>query len=542
MRITSKFAAVAAAAALVVTATPAGAAPAPTPGNPAPSAARPAVEQPLPALADALAPQLTSLVEALRRDLGLTPEQFLTQAGIGERLSAAQPRWEQQFREAFGGVWLDDEGTGLVGVVAGAAGEDLRREATRAGFTVKDVALSTSELEARERQVVTIIEGFPEDLRELVTDVRVDPTRNTVVVTTRGGEAAQLGNLDARLRDLAEIDMIEAPDPAFDTAPFGSEGGTESDGEPTMDGLEPATTRTGARAGAPETPGSGGDSGSLGSLALLNDAGFVPEGPMRTIVDLLAGLTPGTGSIIDGMMGQTMVDPATPVPADQRRAIQTAPTPAGPLVGGTAYQVGVPGGILECSTGFNGELDGKPVVITAAHCAGADGTRAALADGEEFGTMTRTKRENIDTALIAVDDEVADRFRSNLVGTGPDSTQAIVGTAAPVVGQKACKTGFRTGFSCGTISQVGTTIDVSGSRTIAGAFTVDLCALPGDSGGVVFSGDRALGISSASNVAESGTCADADAVARAAGITPRLSAVPIADVLAAHPGLTLRTN
>src|SRR5690606_14759690 len=110
MRITSKFAAVAAAAALVVTATPAGAAPAPTPGNPAPSAARPAVEQPLPAIADALAPQLTSLVEALRRDLGLTPEQFLTQAGIGERLSAAQPRWEQQFREAFGGVWLDDEG------------------------------------------------------------------------------------------------------------------------------------------------------------------------------------------------------------------------------------------------------------------------------------------------------------------------------------------------------------------------------------------------------------------------------------------------
>ncbi|MBB1010476.1 serine protease, partial [Dietzia sp. SLG510A3-3B2-2] len=117
MRITSKFAAVAAAAALVVTATPAGAAPSPTPGNPAPSASRPAVAQPLPALADALGPELTSLVEALRRDLGLTPEQFLAQAGIGERLAEARPRWEQQFRQSFGGVWLDEEGTGLVGVV-----------------------------------------------------------------------------------------------------------------------------------------------------------------------------------------------------------------------------------------------------------------------------------------------------------------------------------------------------------------------------------------------------------------------------------------
>ncbi|KZO59486.1 peptidase S1 [Dietzia maris] len=546
MRITSSLAAVAAAAALVVTASPAGAEPSATPPAPAPAAAQPTAAQALPVLADALAPQLTSLVEALRRDLGLTPEQFLAQAGIGERLAEARPDWEQRFRDAFGGVWLDDEGTGLVGVVAGPAGDRLRSEATEAGFTVQDVALTTAELDARERQVRKVVEGMPENLQELVTAIRVDPARNAVVVTTRGGEAAELGNLDARLRDLAEIDMIEAPDPRWDTAPFGSEGDGQSEGTPTVDGLEPATTRTGAATGerldAQSAPGSGaGGSGSLGSLGLLNEAGLIPEGPLRTVVDLLAGLTPGTGSIIDGM-NETVPAQATPVPEDRRRAIQSVPAPAGPVVGGTAYQVRVPDGVLECSTGFNGELDGKPVVVTAAHCAGADGTRAALADGEEFGTMTGTQREGVDTALIAVDEDAADRFRTNLVGTGDGSTQAIVGTAAPVVGQKACKTGFRTGFSCGTISQVGAQIDVAGTRTIEGAFTVDLCALPGDSGGVVFSGDRALGISSASNVADTGTCANADTVARAAGFTPRLSAVPIDDVLAAHPGLTLRTR
>ncbi|MGN0101059.1 MAG: S1 family peptidase [Dietzia sp.] len=544
MRISPKLAAVAAAAALVVTASPAGAAPSPTPVAPPAPAAQPAGAAALPALADALAPQLTSLVEALRRDLGLTPEQFLAQADLGGRLAEAGPRWEQQFRDAFGGVWLDDDGTGLVGVVAGAAGDRLRTEATGAGFTVRDVALTTSELAARERQVRKIIDDMPEDLEGLVTGVRVDPARNAVVVTTRGGEAAQLGNLDARLRDLAEIDMIEAPDPRWDTAPFGSDGGGQSEGTPTVDGLEPATTRVGAdeRLDAQAAPGSGaGGSGSLGSLGLLNEAGVIPEGPLRTVVDLLAGLTPGTGSIIDGMTERAPAQ-ATPVPEDRRRAIQSVPAPAGPVVGGTAFQVRVPDGVLECSTGFNGELEGKPVVVTAAHCAGADGTRAALADGEEFGTLTRTQRDGIDTALIEVDEDVADRFRTNLVGAGDGSTQGIVGTAAPVVGQKACKTGFRTGFSCGTISQVDAQIDVAGTRTISGAFTVDLCALPGDSGGVVFSGDRALGISSASNVADTGTCANADSVARAAGFTPRLSAVPIADVLAAHPGLTLRTN
>ena len=530
MRITHKLAALGAAATLVVTAAPAGAAPSPAATAPtAPAAVT------LPALTEALAPQLTSLVEALRRDLGLTPEQFLDQAGIGERLAQARPGWEKVFRDAFGGVWIDDDGNGIVGVVPGQTGDTLHDEAVDAGFTVKDVAFTTAQLSARERQVTKIVDGMPADLNELVTGVGVDPVRNEVVVTTRGGDAAQLGTIDNLLRDLAEIDMVDAPDPANDTAPFGSEGGaTGSGGEPTLEAIEPATTREGGTGAAP-----GGDSGSLGSLSLLNEAGVIPEGPLRTIVDLLSGLTPGTGSIIDGM-NETVPNPEPQALGGPRTAPQLAPD--GPVVGGTGYMVGVPGGVLECSTGFNGELDGKPVVVTAAHCAGEDGTRAAFADGEEFGTMTRTTREGIDTALIAVDEQFAERFDTNLVGTDRDTTQAIIGTARPVVGQKACKTGFRTGFSCGTISEVDTNIDVAGSRTIDGAFTVDLCALPGDSGGVVFSGDRALGISSASNVADTGNCANAQTVAQAAGFTPRLSAVPIDDVLAAHPGLSLRTN
>lgn len=540
MRTTSTFAALAAATALVLGAAPAGAAPAPSPA-PAP----PAATQPIPTLDDAVGLQLSSLVDALKRDLGLTPEQFLAQADLGQRLAEASPQWAQEFRDSFGGVWLDESGTGLVGIAPGDAATELRAQATDAGFTVQDVALTADELTARERQVGKIVDSLPAETKALVTGVRVDPTQNEVVVSTRGGDAAQLGNLTARLKDLAVVDMTEAPDPRNDLAPFGSEGGTQSeDGGPTMEGLEPATTRAGTPNAAPKSPGAaapapGGDSGSLGSLALLNDAGVIPEGPMRTVVDLLSSMTTGTGSIIDGM-NESVPNPVTPVPAEQRRTDRVAPS--GPVIGGTAYEVGVPGGILECSTGFNGELDGKPVVITAAHCAGGNDNPVAFPGGEKFGTMTGVAKDRIDTALIAVDDAHADRFRTNLVGTGADTTQAITGTADPVVGQKACKSGSTTGFSCGTISDVAGTIDVAGTRTIANAFTVDLCALPGDSGGVVFSGDKALGVSSASNVADAGNCANADALAKTNGFIPRLSAVPITDVLASHPGLTLRTS
>src|SRR5699024_9648150 len=101
--------------------------------------------------------------------------------------------------------------------------------------------------------------------------------------------------------------------------------------------------------------------GSLGSLALLGETGIVPEGPLRTAVDLLSGLTPGTGSIIDGM-NETVPNPVTPVPTEERRATRVAPD--GPVVGGTAYEVPVDGGILECSTGFNGDDDGRAVELT----------------------------------------------------------------------------------------------------------------------------------------------------------------------------------
>lgn len=503
------LAALAAVAAVAVSTAPAGAAPA------APAPALPAGT-------------VDSLVQALRSDLGLTPEQFLAQAGVGERLSRAAQDWSARYGQAFGGVWLDRAGTGVVGVTRGAApgAAALRDAARRGGFTIRDVALTSDELSARERQVQQIVAAQPDAIRSLVLGVRVDPTRNAVVVVTRGGTEAQIGTLTAALKGLAVVDATEAPSPAGDTAPFGSQGGAPAGG-PTTHGLDPATG--GTAPGAQASP--------LGSLAAL--AALAPEGPARTALEQLATGS-GAGAATGGATGGGAGQPATPVPPAERPA--RLPVPAGPVPGGTAYEVPVRGGVLACSTGFNGELDGKPVVITAAHCAGAEGTRAAFPDAGEFGTMRAVRRDGVDTALIAVDEPQSARFRAGLVGTGTDTTQPISGTARPVVGQKACKMGSRTGFSCGTVAETGTDIDVAGTRTISNGFTIDLCALPGDSGGVVFSGDKALGISSASNVAEAPSCRVATETARKNGYTPRLSAVPIDDVLAAHPGLRLRTD
>src|SRR5699024_12882464 len=99
MRTTSRIAALAAATALVVSAAPAGAQPSPTssPSTTPPAAA----EQVVPSLEAAFGTQLTSLIDALQRDPGLTPERFLDQAGIGELLGDAAPPWVDDVSGAF---------------------------------------------------------------------------------------------------------------------------------------------------------------------------------------------------------------------------------------------------------------------------------------------------------------------------------------------------------------------------------------------------------------------------------------------------------
>lgn len=564
------------------------------------------------------------LAEALQRDLGISPEQFFAQATTAANLANLAAEWQQKFAEVFGGVWIDDQGNGVVGVAdggadagteadggtgAGGAGDatpptagehdseagadagtepageaadgadsaansavgtyedvageaaELRQAAAAAGFVVQDVALSEAELSAREKQVQEIVDGLEPEIKEIVRDVRTDRTRGEVVVTTEGGTEAQVGTVTAAVHGLAKVETVNAPNPQHDTAPFGSLGpegenqtGTNPDGTGTVLGVEPTTTEPipgdETRPSPSDTPAPdpqmqvpSSPEGAAGSLAGILD----PE-TLATLMQML-GLAAGsidaagvpTGSL--GTLGRAPQADPEPRPADSpREATVEQPSGDQAVIGGTAYDAKLSHGVLECSTGFNGTLNGAPVVITAAHCNRADEVRAVLADGTEFGTFTDTKAEGIDSALIRIDDDHAARFQNNLVGGADDKQQPITGTAAPVVGQVACKMGSRTGFSCGKITETGATIDVAGQRTLNNSFLVDLCALPGDSGGVVFSGDKALGISSASNIAGEADCSSAGTNAAAAGVKPSLSVVPIEDILAAHPGLKLNTE
>ena len=161
--------------------------------------------------------------------------------------------------------------------------------------------------------------------------------------------------------------------------------------------------------------------------------------------------------------------------------------------------------------------------------------------GDLLGTFAKTSLDTHDYSIIHIDEDSAARFANNLVRVPGQTPLAISGTAVPVVGAPACKSGARTGFSCGVVESVDQLVSVAG-RPLDNSFSVNICALPGDSGGPIVSGTRALGVSSASTVADYPVCEIPNLIGPLLGNAPTLFATPIDTILGENPGVRLRTS
>ncbi|MFQ6393476.1 S1 family peptidase [Nocardia sp. KC 131] len=258
-------------------------------------------------------------------------------------------------------------------------------------------------------------------------------------------------------------------------------------------------------------------------------------------------------SFIDPARVIVMAPPVASEPANIPKADAIAGEAHGALAGGDGFASISGRTSLRCSFGFNGtDRSGNTVNITAGHCnpdlpsAGSDaaarifelqGDRA----GAELGRFQKSVLGAQDYSVIRIADQARDRFENNSVRVSGRAPIAIDGVATPVVGAPVCKSGSRTGFSCGIVNAVDQTVQV-GDRELTQSFSANICALPGDSGGPIVTGRMALGISSASSVADFPICEIPNLIGALTGNVPQLFAQPVSVVLSDNPGLRIRTN
>ncbi|TXS49825.1 S1 family peptidase [Streptomyces sp. uw30] len=159
------------------------------------------------------------------------------------------------------------------------------------------------------------------------------------------------------------------------------------------------------------------------------------------------------------------------------------------LSGGDAVHSADAAGAFRCSLGFNTrDGGGNHYFLTAGHC--TNGTTDWYSDRlvTHIGTTAGSSYPGNDYGLVAYD-------AGQPVPPGTVGNQEITSAGNAQRGQSACRRGSTTGTHCGRVTGVNWSVRYP-DGVVTGMIRTNICAEPGDSGGPLYAGSQALGLTS----------------------------------------------
>jgi streptogrisin B len=142
------------------------------------------------------------------------------------------------------------------------------------------------------------------------------------------------------------------------------------------------------------------------------------------------------------------------------------------------------GGGYRCTLGFNVVRAGTYYFLTAGHCGKVAGTWYTNASHSTLiGPTIGYSFPGNDYALVRYDN-------SSLSHPGGFTA------ANAYVGEAVKRTGSTTGTHSGRVTALNVTVRYAGGGTVRGMIQTNVCAEPGDSGGPMYDGTKALGLTS----------------------------------------------
>ncbi|MEU7060763.1 S1 family peptidase [Streptomyces sp. NPDC046197] len=144
-----------------------------------------------------------------------------------------------------------------------------------------------------------------------------------------------------------------------------------------------------------------------------------------------------------------------------------------------------------CSLGFNVVKGGQPYFLTAGHCTHAISTWSD-SSGKQIGQNEKSSFPGTDFGLVKY---TAGVDHPSAVDLYNGSAQTITKAGEATVGEKVTRSGSTTHVHTGTVKGLNATVNYS-EGTVSGLIQTDVCAEPGDSGGSLFDGDTAIGLTS----------------------------------------------
>ncbi|WP_351232992.1 S1 family peptidase [Streptomyces sp. NPDC002133] len=144
-----------------------------------------------------------------------------------------------------------------------------------------------------------------------------------------------------------------------------------------------------------------------------------------------------------------------------------------------------------CSLGFNvRDSAGTSYFLTAGHC--TDGAGTWYANSARTTVLGPTAGSS-----FPVNDYGIVRYtNTSIAKPGTVGSVDITSAANATVGMSVTRRGSTTGTHSGTVTGLNATVNYGGGDIVYGMIRTNVCAEPGDSGGPLYSGSRAIGLTS----------------------------------------------
>ncbi|MFE9408106.1 S1 family peptidase [Streptomyces sp. NPDC006704] len=150
------------------------------------------------------------------------------------------------------------------------------------------------------------------------------------------------------------------------------------------------------------------------------------------------------------------------------------------------------GSDARCSLGFNVTVGGQPYFLTAGHCGNAVSNWSDQQGGSEIAVTEASTFPGHDYALVRY---TSDIDHPSAVDLYDGTSQQIDSAANATVGEQVQRSGSTTGVNGGQVTGLDATVTYEEGQ-VNGLIDTTVCAEPGDSGGSLFDGSTALGLTS----------------------------------------------
>ncbi|MFF2653462.1 S1 family peptidase [Streptomyces sp. NPDC058045] len=140
-----------------------------------------------------------------------------------------------------------------------------------------------------------------------------------------------------------------------------------------------------------------------------------------------------------------------------------------------------------CSLGFNVKKGTAYYFLTAGHC-----TKGATT----WSNSNRTKIGDTAGSSFPGNDYGLVKYSTTTAPPGTVGSQDITRAATPTVGTTVTRRGSTTGIHSGRVTALNATVNYGGGDVVYGLIQTTVCAEPGDSGGPLYGGTTAYGLTS----------------------------------------------